>query len=221
MDQHFWTSRWEQNDIGFHKQEVHHALIRHHDRLNHQPGDSVLVPLCGKSVDMVWLYEHGFRVVGTEFSPIAVETFFDENNLKPARRTGTRFDHYTAKGVELLCGDHFALQRSDLNGALAVYDRAALVALPPDLRRRYATLLTLLLPPAARILLVSYDYNQDEISGPPFAVPQTEISDLFGSGFDIELLDRRDVLESHQTLKSRGVTKINEFTSLLTRRSGA
>lgn len=219
MDQKFWTSRWEQNDIGFHKQAVHHALIRYHGRLNLQPGDSVFVPLCGKSVDMVWLYEHGFQVVGTEYSPIAIETFFNENRLSPARRTDTRFDHYSTKGVELLCGDHFTLQRSDLNGASAVYDRAALVALPPDLRRRYATLLTRLLPPASRILLVSYDYNQDEISGPPFAVPQAEISDLFASGFDIELLDLQDVLESHQGLKARGVTKIDEFTSLLTRRT--
>jgi thiopurine S-methyltransferase len=217
MDQNFWAARWEQNDIGFHKQQVHHALIHHYNRLNLQPGDTVLIPLCGKSVDMIWLHQQGLQVLGTEFSPIAIKTFFDENRLKPARRSGKRFDHYTAERVKLLCGDHFALQPSDLSGTFAVYDRAALVALPPDLRRRYAALLTRLLTPTARILLVSYDYNQNEINGPPFSVPEAEISDLFGSDFAIELLDRQDVTESHQTLKARGVTKIDEFTSLLTR----
>jgi thiopurine S-methyltransferase len=168
---------------------------------------------------MIWLHERGSRVIGTELSQIAVESFFSENNLKPSRKTTATFNHYTTKGIDILCGDHFTLKRTDLNGALAVYDRAALVALPPHLRRRYADQLTQLLLPDSRVLLISYDYNQNEICGPPFAVPLSEINSLFSSGFEIEILHQEDTLGTHQGLKARGVTKLIEFVCLLTRRT--
>jgi thiopurine S-methyltransferase len=219
MDHHFWMSRWEKNDIGFHMQQAHHALIRYYDRLNLQPCDTVFVPLCGKSVDMIWLREHGLRIIGTELSLIAAEAFFAEHGLQATRKSSESFVHFTADNLKILCGDHFTLRRDDLDGVAAVYDRAALVALSPDSRRRYADHLTQLLPPAGRILLISYDYNQNEISGPPFSVPFPEIDRLFSPGFEIELLGREETLGTHQGLKARGVTKLTEFVCLLTRRS--
>ena len=217
MNHPFWLSRWVQNDIGFHKQQTHFALLRHFDRMQVSAGDTVLVPLCGKSLDMLWLSERGVQVLGTELSPVAVESFFTENGLNATMQSSTSFRHYSTPCLEILCGDHFMLQKSDLQGVRAVYDRAALVALPPDLRRRYADHLIRVLPPSARILLVSYEYDQDEIAGPPFAVPLSEISTLFSPDFEIELLDIKDALSGHQGLRSRGVTKLNEFTCLLTR----
>ncbi len=171
MDHHFWLSRWEQNDIGFHKNQVHHYLINYFDRLNLTPGDTIFVPLCGKSLDMLWLRKHGIHVVGSELSQTAAENFFTENNIDATLEVSPRFRSYRCDGLELLCGDHFELQRSDLHGVIAAYDRAALVALPPGHRRRYSDHMTRLLPANSRIMLISYEYDQSEIKGPPSRFP--------------------------------------------------
>ena len=219
MTHNFWLSRWEHNDIGFHKTKVHHDLIRHIDRLDLRPGDTLFVPLCGKSLDMLWLRQRGIRIIGNELSQTAIESFFAENNLEVVQQATKDFSRYCSEGLELLCGDFFSLQRPDLQGTIAAYDRAALVALPPDLRRQYAEHLAHLLPAQSRVLLISYEYDQSEISGPPFSAPRSEVATLFNPAFEIELLGQADTLHTHLGLKARGVSKLTEFVCLLTRRN--
>lgn len=218
MDEKFWLRRWEQNEIGFHKSEPHHFLLRFFDRLLVAAGDAFFVPLCGKSPDLAWLRAKGLEVIGIELSRTALEAFVSENGLCGSWSTWEGIPGFHARGYRLLCGDYFNLTPAALGGARGAYDRGALVALPAAMRRRYAEQLALLLPAGGRALAVSYAYDQAESSGPPFSVPLEEITQLFGADFEIELLVEEDTLWSHQGLAARGVTQLSEFAVLLTRK---
>jgi thiopurine S-methyltransferase len=175
------------------------------------------VPLCGKSPDLVWLREEGLNVVGIELSRTAVEAFFNENHLSGKWTIEAGIPCCRAEGYKIYCGDFFKLANADLDGACTVYDRGSLVALPPEMRARYATHLAALLPSGSRMLLISYTYNQAETAGPPFSVSQKELEGLFGEDFQVEFLIEEDALWSHQGLVVRGVTQFTEYVVLLTR----
>ncbi len=164
-------------------------LLAHGARL----GDSgaVVVPLCGKSNDMAWLAARGLAVLGIELSDLAVEAFFSEHGLAPARGAVAGYEEYRAPGYRLLCGDFFGLTRDILGDFGAIYDRAALIALPPDMRRDYATTLGALAAPGTRMLLVSVEYAAGAVSAPPFAVSAAEVADLYGEQWTIEDLGTR------------------------------
>ncbi len=217
MDHNFWKTRWTQNEIGFHMDESHAYLRRFYHRLHVGPG-VVLVPLCGKSPDLVWIRRQGARVLGVELSEIAVDDFFRENGIAVEADAMDGFARHRGDGITLLCGDLFDLAGDHLDGVRAVYDRGSLVALPDDMRRRYADHLCAILPADCRILLISYDYDQGEIDGPPFSVPPAEIDRLFGGDFDVELLAGQDALPTHGILRERGLSRLREFACLLTRR---
>jgi thiopurine S-methyltransferase len=189
VDASFWKARWEANQIGFHEAEVHPMLLAHGARL----GDSgaVLVPLCGKSNDMAWLAARGLAVLGIELSDIAVQAFFSERGLAPAHSAVAGYEEYRAPGYRLLCGDFFALTRSTLGDFNAIYDRAALIALPPAMRRDYAATLGALAAPGTRMLLVSVEYEAGAVSAPPFAVSAAEVTALYGEQWTIEDLGTR------------------------------
>jgi thiopurine S-methyltransferase len=218
MDKEFWFRRWQKNEIGFHMTDPHHYLAKFYDYLQVQPDDSIFVPLCGKSPDLVWLRDEGLNVVGIELSRTAVEAFISENGIAGEWMTVTDMPCYCAKGHKIYCDDFFKLASADLDGACTVYDRGSLVALPPEMRTCYAAHLAALLSSGSRILLISYTYNQAETDGPPFSVSQKELETLFSENFQIETLVEEDVLWSHQGLVDRGVTELTEFAVLLTRR---
>ncbi len=135
----------------------------------------MFVPLCGKSLDLLWLAGQGHPVLGVEISPVGVESFFQENGLKPQVTDAPPFRRYQVDELTVLCGDFFALTPGHLQGVTAVFDRASLIALPPELRPRYAEHLQGLLRPETRILLVTLDYDQAEMAGPPFSVGEDEV----------------------------------------------
>jgi len=218
MDKDFWFRRWKKNEIGFHLTDSHHLLQKFFPLLETQPGDTLFVPLCGKSPDLIWLHEQGCNVVGIELSRTAVEAFFDENDIAGEWTPVADIPCCSTEGYRIFCGDFFKLTVADLDDARFFYDRGSLVALPPDMRVRYAEQLTALLPADGKILLVSYEYDQNEAAGPPFSVPLGNLQTLFGVDFQIELLAEEDVLWSHKVLIERGVTKLTEFAALLTRR---
>ncbi|MCK4507509.1 MAG: thiopurine S-methyltransferase [Desulfuromonadales bacterium] len=218
MDKGFWFRRWKKNEIGFHMTDPHHSLAKFYGLLQVQPEDSIFVPLCGKSPDLVWLREEGLNVVGIELSRTAVEAFFSENNLSPDWTTEAGMPCCRIEGYKIYCGDFFTLANADLDGARIVYDRGALVALPIEMRSRYVAHLAALLPSGSRVLLISYIFNQAETAGPPFSVPQKELETLFNDDFQIELLVEENALWSHQGLVARGVTQLTEYVVLLTRR---
>ena len=216
MKKEYWLERWRQEETGFHQSEINPYLRQYWRELQIAPGKQVLVPLCGKSRDMIWLREQDLYVLGVELSALAVQAFFKENKYSPRHTTIGRFDHWDADGIHILCGDFFDLKKDDLAEVGAVYDRASLVALSPETRRAYADHLLRILPPAIRILLITFDYPQSEMSGPPFAVSAGEIETLYGKCADIRLLAKLDVLAENLRFQQRGISRLQESIFLLT-----
>lgn len=195
MDPSFWHQRWAEGRIGFHQTTASPLLARHWPALDLPPGSRVFVPLCGKSLDMAWLAEQGHEVFGVELSALAVTQFFAERGLEPEVRESPAGTHYRAGPYELLCGDAFALGAELLADCAGVYDRAALIALPPDMRALYADTCWRRLPPHCRGLLITLEYPQAERAGPPFSVEAPEVQLLFGAEWSPALLERRDILD--------------------------
>ncbi len=193
MDAAFWHQRWTDNQIGFHQDAPTPLLLKHWPALGVARDARVFVPLAGKSLDMLWLAAQGHRVLGVELSQLAVEQFFEENALAPDIRESEYGQHYTAGGIELVCGDAFALDADILHECAAVFDRAALIALPPAMRTRYARELYAKLPTGCRGLLVTLEYPQDEREGPPHSVPEDEVHALYGADWQVERLERRPI----------------------------
>ncbi|HKN85294.1 MAG TPA: thiopurine S-methyltransferase [Nitrospiraceae bacterium] len=215
MEPEFWHQRWASNQIGFHEGQVNAYLARHYADLGLAPGETVFVPLCGKSVDVRWLADQGAHVVGVELSPIAVESFFAEQGLTPRTSKEGAFAVWESGPIQLLCGDYFALTPAHLAGAHAVYDRAALIALPPERRADYVAHLDRLLPGARRTLLVSLEYPQEQMQGPPFSVAEREVHRLFASA-RIERLGTQDVLADNPRFRDKGLTRLLEYAYLIT-----
>lgn len=219
MTRDFWIARWQRGDIGFHRGDVHAFLLKHWPSLDLPVDSKVLVPLCGKSHDMVWLAEQGHRIVGVELSPLAVDDFFREQGLEADTRTEGAFVVRSAGPYEIWCGDFFDFPVAAARGVAAAYDRAALVALPTSLQPRYAGKLTELLAATAPTLLVGLWYPEGETVGPPFSTPLAQVVELFGETHGIRILETRDGLEASQNIKARGVTTLDETAYLLTRKA--
>ncbi len=217
MDPDFWHSRWANNQIGFHEGQPNDFLIKYIGRLGVRHGDRILVPMCGKSIDMIWLTDQGYRVLGVEISPIAVQAFFEENKLPAQQSVAGPFTRWQYDPIEILCGDFFALTAADLSDVAAVYDRAALIALPEGLRSAYARHLETSLPGALKHLLVTLDYPQAQMQGPPFSVDAAAVRRLFPEPCVIEPLDSRDALQDSPHLKKKGLTQLQENAFLLSR----
>jgi len=209
MTPDFWHERWCNRQIGFHRADVHPYLEQFWPSLDLARGSRVFVPLCGKSNDLLWLRAQGHEVVGIEISPIAVWGFFEENGLVPSFVDGEHFQIYECDSLRIYCGDFFQLSADDLAGIVAVYDRAALVALPPPLRERYASHLQRMLP-SAETLLVAFEYPQHQMPGPPFNVDAKEIAALFGAQCEIHQLLEADILEQEPRFRDKGVTRLKE-----------
>lgn len=210
MQPEFWHKKWESNQIGFHQPEVNPYLLRHWPDLTISVQARVLVPLCGKSLDLLWLAGQGHRVLGVELSERAVEDFFREQQLQPQINEEGGFKVYRAGAIELWCGDFFALSANDVADCTALYDRAALIALPAPMRERYAAHLLSILPAGVSGLLITLDYDQQQMSGPPFAVEDAEVRRLFGGSWQVQALEEQDVLSESGKFLQAGVTRLEE-----------
>jgi thiopurine S-methyltransferase len=173
MQPEFWQARWSEGRIGFHEGRPNALLERHVGALSGVR--RVLVPLCGKAVDLAFLASRGFEVVGVELVEAAVAAFFAERGLVPTVERVGSLVRYRHDAVELLAGDFFDVTRDHAGRCDGCYDRAALIALPSEMRRRYVAHLRGLLDPGARGLVITVDYPQERMEGPPFAVPEAEL----------------------------------------------
>jgi len=216
MEKDYWLKRWEQNETGFHQSDINSYLCQYWKELYLGQGDTVFVPLCGKSQDMLWLHTQGYKVLGVELSAIAVEDFFKESKLIPDYNCCKKFNRYEANRICILRGDFFNLDGKDLIKVSAVYDRASLVALPQDMRDSYVRHLLGILSPGTQILLITYEYSQLEMQGPPFSVSVSEVEDLFSGHSSICLLARLDISDSYPRFYERGISKLHENIFLLT-----
>lgn len=218
MDTEFWLARWQRGETGFHLDRINPWLQRQLPALNLTPGAAVFLPLCGKSLDLGFLADAGYRVTGAELSPLAVESVFRARTVTPTVREVDGFTLYEHDNLRVFCGDFFRLTPDLLGPVSAVFDRAALIALPPDMRRSYAQHLNALLPARAHVLLLGFEYPQTEMNGPPFSVPQAEIRTLFGPHFDIAALGRIDLLAQEHRFRERGLSRLDETCWLLVKR---
>lgn len=204
MDQDFWHERWRENRIGFHQSAANPLLVKHWSGVVRQPQGRVFVPLCGKSLDMEWLLAQGHAVVGVELSELAIEQFFVELGVEPHLSTVGPLQCYRAPRIDLFVGDLFELEKAHLGRVDAVYDRAALVALPSTMRKAYADHLVVLSEGAPQ-LLITFEYDQDQMPGPPFRIGSDEVSALYGQHYGPKELERAD-------LRLKGLVEATEVT---------
>ncbi len=224
MEPDYWLARWEEGRIGFHREQPQGWLVAHAARLLPRGDERVLVPLCGKSVDLAWLARRGHAVVGVELSPRAIRDFFAEQALPATNRPAPRGAPFevTAHGtLELWCGDFFALDPARDGPFAALHDRAAMIALPLPLRRRYAERCGELLSPNGRMLLVTLEYEQRRMAGPPFSVEPDEVRELFGRHGALEELGAKSLIDEEPHFRERGLDAVRERAWLLTRRAGS
>lgn len=217
MDKEFWLQRWREGRTGWHHEAVMPQLVQYWPALPRST--RVLVPFCGKSLDMIWLAGQGHRVLGVEISPLAVEQFFAGNNLHPDVWETPDGLCYSAGDIEIIQGDLFDVTADTLGGCGAVYDRAAIIAQPASERRRYADIVYAKLPAGCRGLMITLDYPQAEMDGPPFSVDEAEVRRLFGAGWDIDLAERRDILASQPGFQEAGLSSLHTGVYLLRRRA--
>lgn len=217
MQPEFWLNRWRNAQIGFHQAAVDKHLKAYWPSFNLAADSRVFVPLCGKSLDLLWLREQGHSVVGVELSPIAVEGFFMEHGIPARRRALADFDVYEAEGLTLYRGDFFKLTSALLDGISAVFDRAALISWTPDLRSSYVEQLASLTERGAQMLLIAVEYPEAQMSGPPFPLTRQAIDQLYSQRYSIEQLGRHDILDLEPRLRARGLSELREVCYKLTR----
>lgn len=192
MEAAFWKEKWDKNEIAFHGNEANPLLVKYFEALALPEGSRIFVPLCGKSLDMVWFLSRGYRAAGAELAETAVRQFFAEQGLAPSVKSEGSLRRFSAEGVDLFCGDIFDLTPEMLGPIDAVYDRAALVALPESMRPRYTEHVRNLSRNAPQ-LVICYEYDQRQAEGPPFSISRDEIFRHYGGHYQVRALDCVDV----------------------------
>lgn len=192
METNFWLQRWTNNEIGWHERDFNPLLTAHFRQLALPAGSRVFVPLCGKTRDIAWLLQQGYKVVGAELSELAVSQLFEELGVQPVMTVVGSFIRFHAPNLDIFTGDIFSLTAEILGKVDATYDRAALVALPPAMRARYSAHLRALTETAPQ-LLICFEYDQHKMPGPPHSVPGAEVWQHYGADYRLTLADVRAV----------------------------
>jgi len=210
METDFWHERWKNGQIGFHQDETSAYLLEHWEKLDLAPGSHIFVPMAGKSKDILWLTEQGFHVIAIELSEEAVKAFFEENALTFNTEQSNGFVIYRSENIDFYCGNYFDLEEKNMLEVKAVFDRASLIAMPPAMRKLYQLKMNEIIPTATIIMLITMEYPQQQMDGPPFSVLETEVQKLFSENFNIELLETFDVLAENPRFKDKGLTQMLE-----------
>ena len=203
-----WESRWQEGRIGFHLPEVNPYLIRHYGEFLKKSPENVFVPLCGKSLDLPWLANRAKKVVGVELVSKAVDEFFTENKIFHSIQSAGKLQLFKSDTIDIFKGDFFDLTQEHTGFFEAIYDRGSIVALDSPERKKYAEHLLSFLVPGGRILLITLEYEQDQMSGPPFSIPDKEIEMLFSQYGRLELFETNDILDIR--LRNKGLDGILE-----------
>jgi thiopurine S-methyltransferase len=217
VDNQHWLDRWQEDRIGFHEASVNRHLQNWFPRFAPAPGSRVFLPLCGKAVDIHWIAQQGFEVIGVELSQIAIEAFFEENSLDFERNESDRFGVYQAANITLLQGNFFDLNKADLDNCQLAYDRAALIALEREDRPRYYDHMLSILPADCDMLLITLEYDQAEMPGPPFSVPTDEVLQRYLDAFSIQMLETSNVIDETPRWRKVGLSALQESVFSLTR----
>lgn len=192
MEHDFWHQKWEKNEIGFHVGEANPLLVNSFHQLLLAQGARVFLPLCGKTLDIAWLYSQGYRVVGIELNASAIEQLFSEIDVEPVITRMGGLSHYGADNIDIFVGDFFELSADMLGPVDVIYDRAALVALPEEMRKQYTSHLMTITNYAPQ-LLITYEYEQTEMDGPPFSLSEVEVNRHYHDHYKISVFDSVNV----------------------------
>lgn len=190
MEKSFWENRWNTNQIGFHG-KINNFLKKYFSELKLKPGSRVLLPLCGKTLDIHWLLSQGFHVIGVEFVETAIVQLFDELGVTPEISVEGKLKHYSAPHIDIFVGDFFDVTEAYTGRLDAVYDRAAIVALPADVRVNYARHVRKLSHNASQ-LLITFEYDQSLFAGPPMSVPAAEVESHYAETYNIKFCDKEE-----------------------------
>lgn len=212
-----WQLRWQQGEIGWHQSRYNARLLKYIKHLDLAVGVVFFVPLCGKSLDMIYLLKQGYKVIGVELSELAVKAFFSENKLDYKRDELGDFVRYQGDDIIVYAGDFFKLSGAMLSLVGGVYDRASLIALPEVQRKRYALHLSNILPQRVKMLLLTLNYPQTQRSGPPFAVDKNEVNTLFSKHFDCTILGNVNDLKNEPKFIEAQVDFLYKTSYLLKR----
>ena len=215
MEKQFWEEKWRAQELGFHLPFVHPILKRNLAAFNLPAGATVFLPLCGKTLDIGWLLDQGLRVVGVELSELAVNQLFESLGVRPDVSPWGDGRMWRHGALTVFQGDVFALTAGDLGDVAMVYDRAALVALPAAMRERYAAHLATVTARAPQ-LLITFEYDQNRMDGPPFSVTAEDVKRLYGSSHVLECLSRKDVIDNQPASRERGLGRFEEIAWRLT-----
>lgn len=221
MNPEFWQARWQEKRIGFNQSEVNPLLTKYFSHLNVPTGGRVFVPLCGKSIDMAWLAAQGYDVVGVELVETAVQEFFAEQNIIPtvhqhAHNPAIKYyqGQLTGRTITLWVADIFALTAEDIGFVDAVYDKAALIALPTNMRVKYSEHVHKLgVNVSNKIepqLLLTLNYDQSKKNGPPFSISSEQIQQYYGEHYQIN-----ELINEPATIGSAPELKVTEHVWLL------
>lgn len=192
MEASFWHERWEANQIAFHEGEANFLLVKYFKALSLEEGARIFLPLCGKTLDIAWLLSNGYSVVGAELSEKAIDHLFVALGVQPKITVIGDLKHYSETNIDIFVGDIFHLSNDMLGTIDAVYDRAALVALPEHMRSQYVANLMSITNKAPQ-LLITFVYDQSVLPGPPFSISDEEVKHHYGSHYDLNVLESVDV----------------------------
>lgn len=193
MKHEFWHDKWQKNEIGFHLNQPHSLLVKYIDSLNLEKSNRIFLPLCGKSLDIHWLLAQGYHLIGIDLSPIAIEELISELAIPFTERKLEKLTHYHHPQIDLFVGDFFELTSSNIGKIDAIYDRAALVALPEEVRTDYAQHLMQISNQATQ-LLISFEYDQSVMAGPPFSISPQQLKDYYSKQYQLKLLESQTEL---------------------------
>ena len=205
MEISYWQSRWEKDNTGWHMNRVYPPLPEIWSHLSLEEGCRVLVPLCGKSLDMKWLADRGCRVTGVEVSQKALQEYMNLYRQSFSEHSSHGFTIYRSNNIELWEGDFLKFPPGEIPTPHLIYDKAALVALPPEMREEYGKKVRDIASGRSVLLVQTFEYPQQEMNGPPFSVDKQEIKRLFGDEFTLELLHEESRLEEMEKFRRRGL----------------
>lgn len=193
MDRSFWIDAWKNGRTRFHRADANPDLLAYEAQFLGGGQHRVLVPLCGKSVDLVWLAERGHDVVGVELSELAARAVFEESGREYAVRDAGGLKVFASPGLSVINADLFDVTPHHVGSVDRIWDRAALVALPPEVRGRYVMQLRGLAGPNTVVLLNAIEYDPSVMDGPPFSVPEAEVRAHYEAAH-VEILRQADVV---------------------------
>lgn len=217
MELSYWLSRWNKGNTGFHMEKGYPGLSISWPTLSIPPEPIVLIPLAGKSVDILWIADRAKKVICSEISSIAIEQFFDQHEMKFSKTRFASFEIYHSQNIEFWCGDFMKLPQNKIGEVDLIYDKASIVALPEKMRNTYSKKIISLSSDKTKILMHLLSYDQSEMSGPPFSVDPHEIKHLFSGNFDIHFLQKNSLdIQNFEKFLNRGLkTDLIEYLLLL------